>query len=84
MTEERREILDRRIAGYTVEFRHNANTEGRFGTLYLSCDTDTNNVQMSLECAREPFIRMIKSLMDSDLEIAEDIVKAVDAYYESC
>ena len=77
MTEERRKELDKLIAEYTKEFRENANTEGRFGALYLSCDSNSDNVQMSLECAREPFIRMIVSLMDASDAIAEDIIKVV-------
>ena len=80
MTTERRNELDKLIAEYTKEFRENANTEGRFGALYLSCDSNTDNVQMSLECAREPFIRMIVSLMDASEGIAEDIIKAVEQY----
>ena len=80
MTEERRNELDKLITEYTIEFRKNANTEGRFGALYLSCDSDKDNVQMSLECAREPFIRMIVSLMDASEGIAEDIIKAVEQY----
>ena len=80
MTTERRNELDKLIAEYTKEFRENANTDGRFGALYLSCDSNTDNVQMSLECAREPFIRMIVSLMDASDAIAEDIIKAVEHY----
>ncbi|MFT5450538.1 MAG: hypothetical protein ACI9N9_000015 [Enterobacterales bacterium] len=80
MNEDRRNELDKLIAEYTKEFRENANTEGRFGALYLSCDSDTDNVQMSLECAREPFIRMIASLMAASDGIAEDIIKAVEQY----
>jgi len=80
MTAERRNELDKLIAEYTKEFRENANTEGRFGVLYLSCDSNSNNVQMSLECDREPFIIMIVSLMEASDEIAEDIIKAVEHY----
>ena len=80
MNKERRQELDKIIAEYTVEFRENANTEGRFGVLYLSCDIKSGNVQMSLECAREPFIRMIVSLMDASEAVAEDIIKAVEQY----
>lgn len=80
MTEDRRNELDTLISEYTKEFRENANTEGRFGALYLSCDSNTDNVQMSLECAREPFIRMIVSLMDASEGISEDIIEAVKLY----
>lgn len=80
MTEERRNKLDNVISEYTKEFRENANTEGRFGVMYISCDSNSDNIQMSLECAREPFIRMIASLMDEDEKIAQDIIKAVEQY----
>jgi len=80
MNEQRKEELDILISGYTKEFKNNANTEGRFGVLYLSCDTNKNNIQMSLECARKPFIRMLISLMDENELIAEDMIKAVDQY----
>lgn len=80
MTEERREELDRVIAEFTKEFKENANTVGRFGALYLSCDTESDNVQMSLECAREPFKRMILSLMEASTSVAEDIMEATESY----
>jgi len=80
MNKERRNELDKIISDYTKEFKKNANTEGRFGALYLSCDCKTNNIQMSLECAREPFVRMIFSLMSESKGIAEDVIKAVEQY----
>ena len=83
MNKERRKELDSIISEYTIEFRENANTEGRFGALYLSCDNESNDVQMSLECARKPFIRMIVSLMAASPAIAEDIIEAVSNYEPS-
>lgn len=80
MNKNRRDELDNIISDFTIEFRENANTEGRFGALYLSCDTETNDVQMCLECAREPFVRMIISLMEESPAIAEDIIKATEHY----
>jgi len=80
MTSKRRIELDELIVEYTKEFRDNATTEGRFGALYLSCDANNDIVQISLECAREPFIRMILSLMEASEAIAEDITKAVEQY----
>lgn len=80
MTTERRNELDKIISAHTKEFTENANTEGRFGVLYLSCDIDTDNVQMSLECAREPFVRMLVSLMSTNRLVAEDVIRAVNLY----
>ena len=82
MTEERRNELDKLISEYTKEFRESANTDGRFGALYLSSDANKDNVQMSLECDTDLFVRMIVSLMEADYEIAKDIIKSVD-YYKS-
>lgn len=80
MTEERRKELDILISEYTKEFKASANSDGRFGVLYLSCDTEDANVQMILECEREPLKRMILSLMNASPAIAEDIIEAVENY----
>ena len=80
MTEERRNELDKLIPSYIEEFRESANSDKRFGALYLSCDAKEMGTQMSVECAREPFIRMIVTLMEASESIAEDIIEAVEHY----